>query len=162
VQNDQAAVKPQGAQPDDQRQDKKKAELKATKEINRIEIRRLVMGTIGNRFESVPENSPGNANVPGQVLCIEFGSNCQSRWHITSLGQPAKDTRSGRKSLAAETPPRRYTATNRSPQSLCGGHQSESDAPGAGNCGVQRIRRRANAGTRNSGSHLRTILRTKM
>ena len=91
-------IKPQGAQPDDQRQDKKKAELEATKEINRIEMRRLVMGAIGNCFESVPRDSPGSTWEPGQMLCIEFGFNCQCRWHIKS-----KDTRSGPNPLFRKT-----------------------------------------------------------
>jgi hypothetical protein len=53
VQDDQASVKPLRDEPDDQREDKKKAELTARKVMYRIETMRLVMNSRGRLFESL-------------------------------------------------------------------------------------------------------------
>jgi hypothetical protein len=53
VQDDQASVKPLRSEPDDQREDKKKAELTAMKVMYRIETMRLVMNSRGRLFESL-------------------------------------------------------------------------------------------------------------
>lgn len=49
-----------------------------------MEIRRLVMGPTGSRFESVADVTLRGAQEQRQLICIEFGSNCQSRW-ITEI-----------------------------------------------------------------------------